>query len=87
MAKCQKNLGMEVIIDCEDLIGEDLRKKIGSYLNIVKIAVPIILIGFGIIEFTKAIFAGDEDKMKKAQKKLLVKNRNCCYLLSNSNYC
>ena len=68
-----KNLGMEVIIDCEDLIGEDLRKKIGSYLNIVKIAVPIILIGFGIIEFTKAIFAGDEDKMKKAQKNFLLR--------------
>ena len=49
------------------------KKKIGSYLNIVKIAVPIILIGFGIIEFTKAIFAGDEDKMKKAQKNFLLR--------------
>ena len=72
-SELSKNLGMEVIIDCEDLIGENLRKKIGSYLNIVKIAVPIILIGFGIIEFTKAIFAGDEDKMKKAQKNFLLR--------------
>lgn len=68
-----RNLGIEVIIDCEDLIGDELRAKIGSYLNIVKIAVPIILIGFGIIEFTKAIFAGDEEKMKKAQKNFILR--------------
>lgn len=68
-----RNLGIEVIIDCEDLIGDDLRAKIGSYLNIVKIAVPIILIGFGIMEFTKAIFAGDEEKMKKAQKNFILR--------------
>lgn len=68
-----RNFGTEVIIDCEDLIGEDLREKIGSYLNIIKIAVPIILIAFGIIEFTGAIFAGDEEKMKKAQKNFLLR--------------
>lgn len=68
-----RNFGTEVIIDCEDLIGKDLREKIGSYLNIIKIAVPIILIAFGIIEFTGAIFAGDEEKMKKAQKNFLLR--------------
>lgn len=68
-----RNFGIEVIIDCEDLIGKDLREKIGSYLNIIKIAVPIILIAFGIIEFTRAIFAGDEEKMKKAQKNFLLR--------------
>ena len=31
------------------------------------------MIGFGIIDFTKAIFAGDEDKMKKAQKDFIVR--------------
>lgn len=68
-----RNFGTEVIIDCEDLIGKDLREKIGSYLNIVKIAVPIILIVFGIIDFTKAMFAGDEEKMKKAQKDFIMR--------------
>ena len=68
-----RKFGTEVIIDCEDLIGKDLREKISSYLNIVKIAIPIILIAFGIIEFSKAIFAGDEDKMKKAQKNFILR--------------
>lgn len=72
-SEMSKELGLEVIIDCEDLIGEALRTKIGSYLNIIKIAVPIILIGFGIVDFTKAVFAGDEDKMKKAQKDFLLR--------------
>lgn len=65
--------GGEVIVGCEDLIDKNLREKIGSYLNIVKIAVPIILILFGIIEFTKAIFAGDEEQMKKAQKNFMIR--------------
>lgn len=62
------SFGVEVIVTCEDLIGEELRDKIKSYLNIIKIAVPIILIAFGIIDFSKAVFASDEDKMKTAQK-------------------
>lgn len=64
---------VEIIIDCEDLIGEELRAKIASYLNIVKIAVPILLIVYGIIDFTKATFSADEDKMKKAQKDFLLR--------------
>ena len=68
-----KSFGTETVISCDDLFSDNLRNKIGSYLNIVKIAVPIILIGFGIIDFTKAIFAGDEDKMKKAQKDFIVR--------------
>ena len=60
--------GLEIIIDCEGLLGEDLINKIISYLNIIKIAIPIILIVFGIIDFIKAIFAGNEEQMKKAQK-------------------
>lgn len=59
---------LEIIVDCEGLLGEDLINKINSYLNIIGIAIPIILIGFGIIDFTKAVFAGNEEQMKKAQK-------------------
>lgn len=67
-------VGIEApIMDCGDLIGEDLREKIRSYLNIVKIAVPIILIAFGIIDFTKAMFAGDEEKMRKAQRDFIMR--------------
>lgn len=60
-----------VVIDCSGLLGQELIDKINSYLNIIKIAVPIILIGFGIIEFSKAVFAGQEDQMKKAQKNFI----------------
>lgn len=68
-----KKYRTEVILDCEGLLGEELQEKINSYLNIIKIAVPIILIGFGIIDFTKALFAGDDDQMKKAQKDFMLR--------------
>lgn len=61
------SFNVEIIIDCEDLIGDDLRNEINSYFNIIKIAIPIILMGLGIIDFTKAMFAGDAETMKKAQ--------------------
>ena len=60
-------LNIYPVVDCETLLGDKLRDKIRSYLNIFKIAVPIILIGFGIVDFTKAVFSG-EDEMKKAQQ-------------------
>ncbi len=60
--------GISVIIDCEGLLGQELVDKINSYLDIVKIVIPIILIGFGIFDFAKAVFAGTEENMKKAQQ-------------------
>lgn len=63
----QKELGIYPIVDCESLLGEDLINKLKKYWNIFRIAVPILLIGLGIVDFTKAIFASDEDKMKKAK--------------------
>lgn len=66
----EEKLNIYPVVDCETLLGEDLIKKINSYLNIIKIAVPIIVIGLGIADFTKAIFAGEED-MKKAQKQFI----------------
>lgn len=57
-----------VVLDCEGLLGEELLNKINSYFNIIKIAIPILLIGLGIVDFTGAIFASDDEKMKKAQQ-------------------
>lgn len=57
-----------VTIDCKGLLGQDLINKIKSYLNIIKIVIPIILIGFGVFDFAKAVFAGTDDNMKKAQQ-------------------
>lgn len=72
LAEKYQNLGKEhniqVVLSCKDLLGEELIKKINSYLNIVKIVIPILLIGFGISDFIKATFSNDEEAMKKAQK-------------------
>lgn len=59
------------INNCEELFGEELVDKINSVMNIIKIAVPILLIAFGIFDFSKAMFASNEDDMKKAQKTFL----------------
>ena len=41
---------------------------IKQFINIVKIAIPIILIVMGMIDLAKAVIASKEDEMKKAQK-------------------
>ena len=61
------NLDIYPAVDCKGLLGQDLIDKINSYLDIIKLIIPIILIGYGILDFTKAVFGGEED-MKKAQK-------------------
>ena len=40
-------------------------------VNIVKIGIPILLIGLGTLDFSKAIFSGKEDDMKKNQEKFI----------------
>lgn len=64
----REELNIYPVTDCKSLIGDELLDKINSYLNIIKIAVPILLIGLGVLDFTKAIFSSDEESMKKAQK-------------------
>lgn len=76
VTECKDELrqrGIEIVIDCNSLLGDKLISKIGKYVNIIKIAVPIILILFGIFDFAKAMLAGDDDKMKKAQKSFMIR--------------
>ena len=56
---------------CEEKLGPDLVERIQSIVDLIKIAVPIILIIYGIIDFGKAIFIGDENEMKKSQSKFI----------------
>lgn len=56
------------IDDCEDLLGDDVIKIINDMMKWVKIIVPILLIVFGIVDFTKVIFSGKEDSMGQAGK-------------------
>lgn len=62
-----------VVDDCGDLLGDTLISEINSYLLYIKIAVPIIIIVMGSIDFGTAFIASDEDKMKKAQKKFIMR--------------
>lgn len=57
-----------VIDDCADLFGEELLNKINDFMDIFKIVVPILLVAFGIVDFTKAVFSSNENEMAKSQK-------------------
>lgn len=37
----------------------------------IRISVPILLIGLGIMDFSKAVFSSKDDDMKKQEKNLL----------------
>lgn len=57
--------------DCESLIGEEMISFINDGMNIIKLIVPLLLIVFGVFDFVKAIFASNEDEIKKAQKSFI----------------
>lgn len=42
-----------------------------NVVNLIKWAVPILLIIFGTLDLAKAVIAGKEDEMKKAQSTLI----------------
>ena len=56
---------------CEELLGPTLTAKLQSYLNIIRILIPIAVIALGMLDFAKAVIASDENKMKESQKKFI----------------
>lgn len=46
-------------------------KLLASVVNLIRIFVPILLILFGTLDLAKAVIAGKEDEMKKAQSTLI----------------
>ena len=56
---------------CEGLISDNLREIINKIMTYIRIAVPILLVGLIIVDFATAIFAESDDKMKKAQSKVI----------------
>ena len=52
--------------DCGDIFGGEFGKLLKSTLNIARWAVPLIIIGFTLVEFVKAIAAQNQDQIKKA---------------------
>lgn len=61
------------IVNCSDIIGDngDVVDLLHMIVNLVKIIVPIMVIGLGSLDFVSAIFASDENNMKKAQSKFM----------------
>ena len=61
---------LDAIGNAEDLCGElgPVLKIVGIIVLGIQIAVPIILIVMGMIDFSKAVMEKSEDKIKDAQK-------------------
>ena len=54
-------------LTCEDVISDGLRDVINQILTYMSIAIVVLLIVLGTIDFTKAVAASDQDAIKKAQ--------------------
>ena len=71
---CSDGLGDMVIFDpeeyttCDGILGTRLVNFINTIFNYIKILVPVALIALGSFDIGRAIFAGNEDDMKKATK-------------------
>ena len=50
---------------------EDVVNFINQIMKWIRIFVPILLIGLGILDFTKATFSKSEDDMKKSREKFI----------------
>ena len=57
--------------DCNQLLGKDVINFINEIMKWVRIFVPILLIGLGILDFTKAAFQKNEEDMKKIREKFI----------------
>lgn len=64
--------GAYTCADMDTLFGskndpESIRYMVNEVLNVIRIIAPILIILFGTIDFAKAVIAGKQDNMKKAQ--------------------
>lgn len=55
---------------CEDLLSEEIVSYLKFGFNAIRIAIPLILIAIGIVEFARGIFSSEDD-MKKIQQKFI----------------
>lgn len=62
-------LGCDSLFEGDE--GENLKRILSFAINVIKILIPVLLIGLGIMDFAKAIFSSSEDNMKKTQAKFI----------------
>lgn len=55
---------------CEDLLSDELINYLNTGIKALKIIVPLILIGLGVLDFAKGVFSSEDD-MKKIQQKFI----------------
>ena len=58
------------IVSCTDLVGEEIASYLKFAFTALKIAIPLILIGLGVVDFARGVFSGEEE-MKKIQQKFI----------------
>lgn len=57
--------------DCKSLIGEEAFNLINDIMKWIRIIVPILLIVFGVIDFSGAVFGSKEEDMKKSRDRFI----------------
>jgi len=62
---------VEELPSCEVLINEELRGLLNKYMSWIRVLVPVALIALCMVDLGKAVIAGKEDEMKKAQSTLI----------------
>ena len=60
-------------IDISSICSEmtDVMQILGYALLVIKIAIPLLIIFYGILDFAKAVIAEKEDEIKKYAKRLV----------------
>lgn len=69
--KKEEKPAKESVNNCNDLFSSATIKEIDKIMGLIRIAVPIILIVFGIIDFFRATFSDNEDNMKKDRERFI----------------
>lgn len=64
-----ENVPAENVSDCDSLFGQDTIEFINEIMKWIRIAVPLLLVAFGIFDFSQAVFSSSEDNIKKIREK------------------
>ena len=66
LRECEAELNVYTEEGCQ-IFGDDLLKTINDIMNVVKIAIPLLLIGLVTYDFATAVFASDDKAINKAK--------------------
>jgi hypothetical protein len=66
-----KNIGDDDYKTCKQLIGDKTLDLINTVMKWIRICVPILLIGMGVLDFATATFSSKEEDMKKNREKFI----------------